>query len=33
MGISISSALMVGNTYENMHSDIFEWAEIEYGED
>lgn len=33
MGMSISATLIVGNTYDNLQPDIFEWAEKEYGEE
>ena len=33
MGMSISAIMIVGNTYDNLQPEIFDWAEKEYGED
>lgn len=33
MGMTISATLIVGNTYDNLQPEIFDWAEKEYGEE
>lgn len=33
MGMTISATMIVGNTYDNLQPEIFDWAEKTYDED